>query len=290
MDDTADVLARLAEALDALTPEVRKAASYILEHPNEVGISSIREIADAAGVKPNTFVRMARTIGFDGYDTFREPFREEIRQGGENFPDRARWLQSLGQGGKLNGLYAQLASASIANIEALFSLTEVSALKAAADEIVAAQSTYVLGVGIANPLARNFAYLAGMAVGTVSSIPRDGSLPVDGLVRAGKGDVLLAMTFKPYRREVVEAVEVALDQGMTVIGVSDSLASPIFRGATHRFAVPVDTPQFFTSTVALSAFLEALMAFVIADAAPEVIANIERFHQRRHELGIYCEE
>lgn len=286
----AAVLEQLAGQLPELTPELRKAASYVLDNPNDVSVSSIREIAEAAKVKPNTFVRMARTAGFEGYEDFRRPFREEIRQGRESFPDRARWLQSLAKGGKLESLYVQMAAASIANIEGLFSTTGVQDLKSAADEIVAARTTYVLGVGIANAIARSFAYLAGMAVGTVTSLPRDGSPPVDGLVRAGEGDVLLAMTFKPYRREVVEAVQVAIEQGMTVIGISDSLASPVLQGAKHRFVVPVDTPQFFTSTVALSAFLETLIAFVIADADADVIANIERFHRRRHELGIYSSE
>ena len=284
------VLGRLAEEVHDLTPELRKAAAYVLENPNEIGVSSIREIAEAAKVKPNTLVRMARSVGCEGYEDFRKPFRDEIRARRDSFPDRARWLQSLAKGGRLDGLYAEMAAASVENIESLFSDTNTAALKAAADEIVAAHTTYVLGVGIANALARNFTYLASMAVGTVTSIPRDGSLPVDGLVRAGKGDLLIAMTFKPYRREVVEAVAAALQQDVTVIGVSDSLASPILAGARHRFVVPMDTPQFFTSTVALSAFLETLMAFVIADAAPDVIANIERFHERRRELGIYWDE
>ena len=89
------MLQDLADQFGDLTPELRKAAAYVLENPNDVGVSSIREIARVARVKPNTFVRMARSIGFDGYDDFREPFREEIRQGGTSFPDRARWLQSL---------------------------------------------------------------------------------------------------------------------------------------------------------------------------------------------------
>ena len=40
-------------------------------------------------------------------------------------------------------------------------------------------------------------------------------------------------------------------------------------------------------TVAVSALLETLMAFVIADADPKVIANIDKFHARRRELGVY---
>jgi DNA-binding MurR/RpiR family transcriptional regulator len=46
-----------------------------------VGVSTVREIAEAAKVKPNTFVRMARQVGFEGYEDFRAPFREAIRRG-----------------------------------------------------------------------------------------------------------------------------------------------------------------------------------------------------------------
>jgi hypothetical protein len=42
--------------------------------------------------------------------------------------------------------------------------------------------------------------------------------------------------------------------------------------------------------VAALALLETLVAFVVADAAPEVIAEIGRRHERRHTLGIYQEE
>ena len=110
------------------------------------------------------------------------------------------------------------------------------------------------------------------------------------IARAGPGDVLLAITFKPYRSEVVEAVEVAREQGVTIIGISDSPASPIIAGSEHGFVVQTDTPQFFTSVFATGAMLETLMAFVIADASEDVIANIGRFHERRHALGIYRSE
>lgn len=284
-----DVLQVLAMELDNLTPETRKAAAYVLENPNDVGVSSIREMADAAQVKPNTFVRMARSIGFDGYDDFREPFREEIRNGGASFPDRARWLQSLSKGGRLAGLYAEMAASTLRNIEQTFAAADDRSLKAAADAIVAARHTYVLGVGVNHTLARNFAYLANMAVATVEAIPQPGSAALDDLARAGKEDVLLAMTFKPYRSEVVEAVETAREQGCTIIGISDSPASPIITGSDHAFVVQSDTPQFFPSTAATLALLETLVAFVIADADPEVIANIESLHRRRHALGIYRE-
>lgn len=285
-----EVLEALIQHLDVLTPELRKAAAYVLENPNDVGVSSIREISDAAEVKPGSFMRMARAIGFAGYDDFREPFRESIRQGVSPFPDRARWLQSLAKGGKLGSLYADMAAAAIDNIEQSFAVADAEQLKAAADTIVDSDYVYVLGVGINHALAQNFSYLAGMAMDRVEAIPRSGSVAVDDLARAGKRDVLIAMTFRPYRREVVEAVDLARDQGLRIIGISDSPASPIVANSAHGFVVQSETPQFFPSTVATVALLETLMAFVIADAQPTVIASIERFHERRHRLGIYLDD
>ena len=287
---TESVLGAVATSLDSFTPEIRKAATYVLENPADIGVSSVREISLKAQVKPNTVMRLARSMGFTGFEDFRRPFREQIRQGRENFQDKARWLQSLASGGKLDGLYRDMAGASMDNISGLYSGSDADKLRLAADEIVGARTTFVLGVGLINALARNFAYLANMAVDNVEAIPREGSWPAGGLARAGRQDLRLAMTLKPYRREVVEAVEIAVEQGVRVISVSDSPASPIFAEAIHRFVVPTQTPQFFTSSVALTAFLETLMAFVIADADDSVIASIERFHQRRHEMGIYCSE
>lgn len=284
------VLQDLTESLPNLTPELQKTAAYVLENPNEIGVSSIREIAAKAKVKPNSLVRMARRIGFEGYENFRQPFREQIRHGNYVYRDQAKWLQSLSSGGVSDSIYAEGAAATITNMEKLYAINKSVDLKAAADEIVNARKTYVLGVGLVNAVATNFAYLANMAIDNVVSIPQEGSVPVDGLVHADSKDVLLAMTFKPYRREVAEAVETARTQGVTIIAVSDSPASPIFEGADYQFQISVDTPLMFISTVALSALLESLMAFVISDLDESVIASIERFHQRRYDLGIYLEE
>ena len=98
------------------------------------------------------------------------------------------------------------------------------------------------------------------------------------------------MTSKPYRTEVVEAVRMAREQGVTVIGISDSPASPIVIGSQHAFVVAVDTPQFFPSSVSVIALLETLLSFVIASASEEIVERVEKFHERRHQLGMYWDE
>ncbi|MBY6067658.1 MurR/RpiR family transcriptional regulator [Leisingera aquaemixtae] len=284
------VLERLTEEWDALTPEAQKAARYVLENPADVGVSTVREIAEAANVKPNTFVRMARQVGFEGYEDFRAPFREAIRQGGVSFPDRARWLQDISKSGELGGLYADMVGAAIRNIEETFAGIDADGLEAAAQAIWQSRQVFTLGVGVNNANARNFTYLASTGMKQFHAIPRPGSTAVDDLAWADSQDVLIAMTCKPYRTEVIDAIRIAREQGVTIVGISDSPASPVVLNADHGFVVAADTPQFFPSSVSTIALLETLLSFVIAVSSEEIVERVEKFHKRRHQLGLYAEE
>jgi len=281
------ILERLAGELGALTPEARKAATYVLENPRDVGVSTVREIADAANVKPNTVVRMARQVGFEGYEDFRAPFRDAIRRGAADFPDRARWLQEISKSGDLGGLYADMVRDVLTNIEETFTDISTQDLKAAADAIWTARRVFTLGVGVNNSVARNYTYLASTGMTEFHAIPRPGSTPVDDLAWADSNDILIAITCKPYRSEVIEAVKIAREQGMTIVAVSDSPASPIVLMSDHSFVVSADTPQFFPSTVSIIALLETLLSFVVAVASDEIVDRVETFHKRRHQLGLY---
>lgn len=289
-NDTQRVLSALASELDSFTPETRKAASYVLENPNDVSVSSIREIAEAADVKPNTFMRMARHVGFEGYDDFREPFREAIRNGTVSFPDRARWLQTIRQRGELGSLYADMVSTVLENIETTFSRIKEDQLKTAAEVIWASRQTFTLGVGVNSANAQNFTYLASTGMVQFHAIPSIGNTATDDLAWADERDVLIAITCKPYRREVIEAMEVAKEQGVKIIGISDSPASPVITNADYGFVIAVDTPQFFPSSVSTIALLETLLSFVIASASPKIVNRVARFHERRHSLGLYKED
>lgn len=293
MNDTnvsSDVLTRLSDEFEELTPEAQKAAKYVLENPRDVGVSTVREIAEAAKVKPNTVVRMARQVGFEGYEDFREPFRDAIRQGQVTFPDRARFLQGIRRSGQMGELYADMVQSALRNIEDTFAGITADTLTDAAEAIWTSRRVFTLGVGVNNANARNFTYLASTGMVQFHAIPRAGSAATDDLAWSDNRDVLIAITCAPYRSEVLEAVEVAREQGMTVIGITDSPASPIYRAANHGFVVAADTPQFFPSSVSTIALLETLLSFVIAQAGGEIVERVEAFHSRRHRLGLYAQE
>lgn len=271
-----------------LAPGLKKAATYVLEHPTEFSLDSIRASAKGADVKPNAFVRLASTLGFEGFEEMRAVFREEMRQSSENFPDKARRLQNISAQNQLSDLQADLAGQLHDNIDDLVKSVDHEDLREAARSIVNAKRTFVLGVGVANAAVQNFAYVASMALDNVFALPNGGMLPADRLAHATLNDILIAVTFAPFRTEVIDAVNLAREIGVPIIGITDISSNPMLVHAKHKVIVPVQTPQFFTSTVGLTAFFEMLTAFVIAEAGDDAVAKIKAFHAQRYRLGVYA--
>jgi DNA-binding MurR/RpiR family transcriptional regulator len=288
--DTRQILDRIDAEHNTYSPKLKRVARYVLNHADDIGLNSMRRVALDAGVAPNTLLRLVRNLGFEDYQQFRAPFRDRLRREIDRFPDQARWLQSLARCGRHRQLFSQMAEASLSNIESLYAHVDPDAVRQAADLIDGARCVYVYGVGIGSALAHYFWYIAHMGAANFILVPQPSNLPIDDLVAIGPQDVLLTMTFSPYRKEIVELARYAREQGAQIVAISDGRSSPIMRYARHAFITPMHTPQFFSSLIAVTALLETLLAFIVAGAEEQVVAKIERLHRVRQETGVYWSE
>jgi DNA-binding MurR/RpiR family transcriptional regulator len=283
------VIERLLAEFDELPGQLQLCARYIIDHPHEVGLQSMRTLAADAEVQPNSFVRLARHLGFEGYDAMRERFRDFVRGGIGSSPDRVQWLRQLDRKGGSAAIFGSMAEACLDNTEKMFAQQSVTELERAADLMIAARRVYVLGLGLAYPLAYNFWYVARMGFDHFILTPRHGSLPSDDLIRMDERDCLVAMTFQPYRRDTLAAVERARKTGAKIIGVTDSSAATLCREADIGLVAPTHTPQYFHSNSAVTALLESLCALLVVRGGEAASAAVEAFHSARWEENIYDE-
>jgi DNA-binding MurR/RpiR family transcriptional regulator len=283
------VVERLLAIYQDLPGQLQISARYIIDHSHEVGMQSMRTLATNAEVHPNSFVRLARQLGFEGYDAMRERFRDFVRGGVGSSPDRARWLQDMAREGGSAAVLGSMASACLENTETMFEQQSIEDLDLAVDWMTASKRVFVLGLGLAYPLAYNFWYVARMGFDHFILTPRHGSQPTDDIIRMNEHDCLLAMTFQPYRRETLEAVRLARAAGAKTIGVTDSSASVLCRESDLSLVSPTHTPQFFHSNSAVTALLESLCALLVVRGGEQATRAIEAFNTARWEAQIYEE-
>lgn len=284
-----EVIAALLAVFDDLPAQLQICARYIIDHSHEVGLQSMRTLATKAEVQPNSFVRLARHLGFEGYDAMRERFRDFVRGGSGSSSDRVRWLQAMDKKGGSNAIIGSMAEACLENTEKMFEQQSVDNLNLAVDWMIKARRVYVLGLGLAYPLAYNFWYVARMGFDHFVLTPRHGSLPSDDIIRMDENDCLLAMTFQPYRRDTMDAVGQAKKLGAKIIGLTDSSAAALCREADLGLVSPTHTPQFFHSNAAVTALLETLCALLVVRGGDQAKQSVEAFHAARWEANIYDE-
>src|SRR5260221_6197273 len=93
-------LATIARRYPDLTPRPQRAARFIIDHPDQIAVRSMREIARRAAVAPATMVRLARALDFADYDDLRNVFIRRVEAAAVSaHAPRAQALQATERSG-----------------------------------------------------------------------------------------------------------------------------------------------------------------------------------------------
>lgn len=279
LDDLKRALARLAR--DG-SPAISRLAQWALEHPQEIAFHSVRGLAELSGSNVNTAYRLAVGLGFSGYEECRRAFQEALRTDGGFYGSRAARLSAHGGG----TLIEDLRRAAHENLDQVFSDDNAARIASAAARLLAARRIYCIGVRSCFSLAHYLAYTGGMAFENFERpLVEPGSI-ADTLAHASDGDLVVLITFSLYSAEVVRAHEAAVAQGVDVIAITDSYASPIAQGADVVFCLSMTGPQPLPSHGAGFALVEGIVAEMIA-RSENAVTRIAEFERKMVELGSY---
>jgi DNA-binding MurR/RpiR family transcriptional regulator len=94
----------------------------------------------------------------------------------------------------------------------------------------------------------------------------------------GAGDLLIAISYQPYASETVEAVDTAVDAKAKVLAITDSLISPLAKGAAQVLQVRESEVRAFRS---LSASICLAQTLVIGLAYEQETAAAAAKSKRR---------
>jgi len=140
-----DTVRKLVDSFSGLTPELQKAARYILENPEDVGLNSMRTLAGDAGVKPATISRLSKSLGFTDYEQMRGPFRERLRTREPGFSSRLQNVQKRGADDTW-ALFEDLRKQELLSVENSLADEQYPILVDAVDTLWSSRRIYVLGL------------------------------------------------------------------------------------------------------------------------------------------------
>jgi DNA-binding MurR/RpiR family transcriptional regulator len=266
---------RLKAGFDALSPQLREAARWVIDNPADVALLSTREQARRAGVTPATLTRLAQRLGLDGYDGVRRLYADAVRRRPDSYHGRAEELvvrrSREGDAALVQDIFASLAR----HLHDLSAPGRIAAFTAAADRIAGAERVFCLGLRAAFTVAYMFHYIRTLFGANSVLVDGPGTTGSDVLRSIGPADVLLAVSVQPYVRQAIDMAAYAKRRGTAVVALTDSEVSPLAMHADHAILVRTETPSFFHTMTPAFAAVECLAALVAARRGAEAVAALE---------------
>jgi DNA-binding MurR/RpiR family transcriptional regulator len=281
------VPAALQENFGALPPRQQEAARWMLDHPVDVALLSLREQARRAGVTPATFTRLAQRLGYDGYETVREVYAETVRTRRDSFRGRAAQLQARRDAEGDDALVQDTLGTVASHLRMLSEAASVARLSAAADRIAAADRVFCLGLRSSFPVAYLFHYVRSLFGAASVLVDSAGGIGADALRVIGPSDVLLAVTVKPYTRQTVDAARYGSERGAHIVAITDSVVSPLAKLVGEAIVVRTETPSFFHTMAPAFAAAECLAALVAARKGGRALAALEESEKQLAAFNAY---
>jgi DNA-binding MurR/RpiR family transcriptional regulator len=276
----------LVDSYPKLTPQLQKAARFMVQNPEEIGLNSMRRVARDAGVKPATITRLTKMLGFPEYNSLREPFRQRLRTSPPEFASKLQSVQKLGDTGE-ETLFAELRAQEISNIEGSLSDENYIAMDAAAQTIHNSRRVYVLGLRGAHAPAFLFHYAYQLFQDNSHLLDTRAGIFADQLRGIGPKDSLLVVSFLPYTQLTIDAVDYAAEAGARIVAVTDSIVSPAANAAAHTIVTKNQSPSFYHSFTGALAVTQALITMLVTKAGGDAVKIVEEAEKQLSRISAY---
>jgi DNA-binding MurR/RpiR family transcriptional regulator len=259
--------AKLVEITDGLPKRLRQCADYVAKNTERIAVSTVAEMASAAGVQPSAFMRFCQLMGFSGYTQMQRVFRESYSQ---RWPDYSTRLEDLRANGDEtpSALLAEFVDAGRSSLENLANSIDAETLQKAVNTLAKAPMIHIIGLSRAYPVASYLAYVFEKMDVPAMLHDKVGNLDHRHAIRSN--DVLIAITFFPYAQDTLDLAEFASTQGAKIVAITDALNSPLHHlDAMNLVVSEVDVGAFR----ALSAPLTMAISLAVAVGTMRATSN-----------------
>ncbi len=251
-----DLLKSIEDKMSGFSKGQRLIAGYVLEHYDKAAYLTASKLGAIVGVSESTVVRFANELGYDGYPEFQHSLQEIIRNRLTSFQRIEVTNNLIGDGNVLDKVLLSDAEKIRHTMEAI----DHASFEEAIDRIVSAENIYIIGVRSSSSLAGFLNFNLRMIFDHVRFVQTtSGSEMFEQIMRVGKGDVLIAISFPRYSKRIINAVEYARSKGADVVALTDSKLSPIAAYADQLLIAESDMASFVDSLVAPLSIINAMI-------------------------------
>ena len=259
-----NIFLRIRRKMAAFSASHRIIAELILNRCSEVVKMSSHDIAKELGISPSTIVRFAVEIGYSGFGEMMDDLRSTVFIYSQAPMQKIR--DSIRENEPLENILQKVVEQGVENL-ALRKFTPLNdTFMKVARFMVHAENIYLIGARSSYCVVQYGGFYLSTIAKNIHYFSSSSETRYERLDELTEKDIVFAVSFHRYYKDTVDVVSFAKKKRAFVVGITDSILSPIANHCDEILLVPSTAP--FSSYLPAIVVMEALvLAFTQAKGA-----------------------
>ena len=279
-----DILTLLQTRISTFSKGQRRIAAYITEEYDKAAFMTASRLGKTVGVSESTVVRFAVELGYDGYPSMQKAMQEMVL-------NRLTSVQRIGVTNDRLGdqdVISMVLQSDADKLRQTSDTVDRDSFKNAVQSIQNARRIYILGLRSASALANFLGYYLNYMFSCVHIVTTSGvSEMFEKLVSVGPEDVVIAISFPRYSTTTVKGAQYCRSIGATVVGLTNSLMSPLGQNSDYVLVAKSDMVSLVDSLVAPLSVINALIVALAAGREAELAKTFDTLERVWEEYNVY---
>ena len=284
MGNTRDLSNRINESYSRLSKGQKLLATYITDNYDKAVFLTAARLGEVVGVSESTVVRFATHLGYKGYPEFQNALEELVRNKLNSIQRMEVTYGRISQSKILESVLHSDADKINTTLEKI----DQEAFEIAVNTILNAKHIYIIGIRSCAPLASFMAFYFNLMFDNVHLLQTSRSSEIfEQMVRIGKDDVIIGISFPRYSMRTLKAMEFANNRNAKVITLTDSVHSPMNLYSSCNLIADSDMASIVDSLVAPLSVINALIVALCMKNRKKVAKTLEMLEDIWDEYQVY---
>lgn len=279
------ILDKIIKIKDAVPKKQRILCNYIVLNYEQMGIMTVAELAQNAGVGTTTVIRLMQSLGYESFGNFkRDIMNVALMRNTSSYRGLKQSFTGTAQN-ESSDTFRRVAADGIRVLENLCSPANVEQFEKAVELLLSTQQIYTLGMRSSKAVALYFEYTVDCFYPHVRQLSTEGDYIYDRAALYMKPtDVLLAFSVWPCTKKTIEVAELCHKRGIPVILVTNTSLNPMTKFAD--VVIDTNSVNHPSGDVSIMTVVEAMVAELGRRTAPQSTENLEQIERLLSENDI----
>lgn len=274
-----NILIKIREMKDSLTPVEKMVAEYVLQNVEEVPHLSIKNLAQLTKTSDASVLRFCKTMGYSGYRSFIVSISASLG----SMEEQKDQYTDIQPGDDLSVIISNTFRNNIKSIEDTLSVIDKNEVDRAVQVLRKCNRIVFFGIG-ASGLVGIDAEQKFSRINKMCHTYTDGHSQLTAATLLDKGDVAVFISNSGKTTEILDSLEIAKKSGATIIAITKYTKSELADKA--NIVLNISTPEVTIRSGAMGSRIAMLtiIDILFAGVASAEYKNVKKYLTKTHNI------